>query len=162
MLLTNKSLKKLELEGNCLGNKTAKELGYALLHNTTLRFLDLESNQLGGQDQADSAGMTKLIEGVRENKTLLVLNIANNQLGRDMGERWRDCLKDNLTLIDFEFGNNSFDLNDTRKIQEYLVRNRKLYNDARLQEWRERCTMRAELDDLEKLYEVTETKQRQQ
>ena len=78
MLLTNKTLKKLELEGNCLGNKTAKELGYALLHNTTLRFLDLESNQLGGQDQADSAGMLKLIDGVKENKTLLVLNIANN------------------------------------------------------------------------------------
>lgn len=78
MLLTNKTLKKLELEGNCLGNKTAKELGFALQHNTSLRFLDLESNQLGGQDQADCAGITKLIEGVKENKTLLVLNIANN------------------------------------------------------------------------------------
>jgi Ran GTPase-activating protein (RanGAP) involved in mRNA processing and transport len=47
MLLTNKTLRKLELEGNCLGSKTAKELGYALMHNTTLKFLDLESNQLG-------------------------------------------------------------------------------------------------------------------
>jgi hypothetical protein len=37
-----------------------------------------------------------------------------------MGEKWRDCLKENLTLIDFEFGNNSFDLSDTRRIQEYL------------------------------------------
>jgi Ran GTPase-activating protein (RanGAP) involved in mRNA processing and transport len=44
MLLTNKSLRKLELEGNKLGSKTAKEFGYALMHNTTLKFLDLESN----------------------------------------------------------------------------------------------------------------------
>lgn len=70
-------------------------------------------------------------------------------------------MRDNHTLIDFEFGNNSFSIDDTRKIQEYLIRNRKLYDNARIQEWRERCTLRAELDDLEKLYEINETKDRQ-
>ena len=57
MLLTNKKLRKLELEGNCLGSKTAKELGFALQHNSTLRVLDLESNQLSPQDQTDQTGV---------------------------------------------------------------------------------------------------------
>lgn len=36
ILYNNKSLRKLELEGNCLGPKTAKELGKALRVNNTL------------------------------------------------------------------------------------------------------------------------------
>jgi hypothetical protein len=68
----------MELEGNCLGGKTAKELGYALLNNTTLKFLDLESNQLAPQDNTDSSGIIKFIEGVKGNSSLLSLNIANN------------------------------------------------------------------------------------
>jgi len=44
ILYNNKCLKKLELEGNCLGPNTAKTLGKALRVNKTLQFLDLESN----------------------------------------------------------------------------------------------------------------------
>jgi hypothetical protein len=46
MLNTNKTLRKLELEGNLLGPKSAIEFGKALCKNKTLRYLDLESNQL--------------------------------------------------------------------------------------------------------------------
>jgi hypothetical protein len=45
-LYTNKTLRKIELEGNLLGIKTAAEFGKALKVNSTLRYLDLESNQL--------------------------------------------------------------------------------------------------------------------
>lgn len=44
MLLHNKALRKLELEGNLLGPQTAKKFGEVLKVNKTLRFLDLESN----------------------------------------------------------------------------------------------------------------------
>jgi len=44
MLYTNKVLRKLELEGNLLGPKSAIEFGEALKHNTSLKYLDLESN----------------------------------------------------------------------------------------------------------------------
>lgn len=44
ILYNNTSLKKLELEGNNLGPKSAKEFGKALRINKTLTFLDLESN----------------------------------------------------------------------------------------------------------------------
>ena len=45
-LLSNKTLRKLELEGNCLGLMSAKAFAHALRHNYTLRYLDLESNNL--------------------------------------------------------------------------------------------------------------------
>jgi hypothetical protein len=44
MLNSNHSLRKLELEGNLLGPKSATEFGKALKNNKTLKFLDLESN----------------------------------------------------------------------------------------------------------------------
>ena len=46
MLRGNKTLRKLELEGNLLGPNSAKELGEALLKNKSLRYLDVEGNQL--------------------------------------------------------------------------------------------------------------------
>ena len=44
MLVNNKVLRKLELEGNLLGPNSARAFGKALKKNITLRFLDLESN----------------------------------------------------------------------------------------------------------------------
>lgn len=46
VLKENKTLRKIELEGNNLGPASAREFGNALMVNTTLRSLDLESNQL--------------------------------------------------------------------------------------------------------------------
>jgi len=44
MLLTNKTLRKLELEGNNLSTNSATEFGHALAKNNTLVYLDLEAN----------------------------------------------------------------------------------------------------------------------
>jgi hypothetical protein len=44
MLVSNKTLRKLELEGNLLGPNSARAFGKALKNNQTLRLLDLESN----------------------------------------------------------------------------------------------------------------------
>lgn len=46
MLNSNKTLRKLELEGNQLGPKTISEFGKTLKYNknTALKYLDLESN----------------------------------------------------------------------------------------------------------------------
>jgi len=46
MLMTNNTLRKLELEGNLLGMKSAIAFGKALRINEGLKFLDLDSNQL--------------------------------------------------------------------------------------------------------------------
>lgn len=89
---------------------------------------------------------------MRHNTTLLGLNIANNQLGPEIGAQFRNCLEKNHTLIDFEFGNNSFKLEDVRKMKEHLVRNRREYDAAQLEQWNERNTMRGEMENLDKLY----------
>ena len=112
ILYSNKTLRKLELEGNNLGPKSAKEFGLALKVNTTLRFLDLESNQLTMGNE-DTAGVQMFfIEALKTNTSLLSLNIANNQLHEDLGRDFKDMLEVNTTLIDFEISFNSFHLNE--------------------------------------------------
>jgi len=84
MLYTNKTLRKLELEGNLLGPKSAIEFGEALKVNTTLKFLDLESNQLTVDGQ-DMYGAVQMVEFLDKNTNLLSLNMANNQLDEQCG-----------------------------------------------------------------------------
>ena len=52
-LRRNTHLRKLELEGNLLGPKTAMEFGKTLKVNTSLKVLNLDSNQLAAEGGAD-------------------------------------------------------------------------------------------------------------
>ena len=79
MLLTNVTLRKLELEGNSLGLQCAYAFGRALKVNKTLKYLDLESNQLT-MDGTTYGGVTELFQFLPVNTTLLSLNLANNQM----------------------------------------------------------------------------------
>lgn len=58
----------------------------------------------------------------------------------------------NHTLIDFEFGFNNFKLDQVRKIQDNLKRNKAEYDEERLREWRERKLMNDEDVKLTNLY----------
>ena len=78
-LLTNSNLRKLELEGNCLGMLTARVFALALRKNRTLRYLDLESNNLTN-DTEENGGVEEMIQALAHNNTLLSLNLANNRL----------------------------------------------------------------------------------
>ena len=111
MLLTNKTLRKLELEGNCLGLLTARVLATVFRKNTTLKYLDLESNNLT-HDGEESGGVEDMIQALATNTTLLSLNLGNNKLDDTIGRQFVDCLQTNHTLIDFEFGMNNFRLED--------------------------------------------------
>lgn len=159
-LFTNKSLRKLELEGNCLGMHTAKAFALAIRKNKTLRYLDLESNNLTN-DTEENGGVEEMISALADNTTLLSLNVANNRLGDDIGRNFVDLfnprVKNQETLIDFEFGFNSFRLEDVRKIQDYLRRNKAKYDEERLKEWRERKMMGDEDRQLLKYYLERET-----
>ncbi len=116
-LLTNKTLRKLELEGNCLSIMTARVLALALSKNKTLQYLDLESNDLTHEGQKNG-GVEELINALSKNKTLLSLNVANNRLDAEIGRMFVDMLRVNETLIDFEFGFNNFRLEDVSPISE--------------------------------------------
>jgi hypothetical protein len=113
MLFSNKVLRSLQLEGNNLGPKSAKEFGIALRVNNTLRLLDLESNQLT-QDGEDLAGIVQFINALQHNKSLTSLNLANNKLEEPIDKEIRSMLEVNTTIIDFEFGFNMFRLQEVR------------------------------------------------
>ena len=151
MLRTNKTLRKLELEGNNLGPECAYAFGRALRVNTTLKYLDLESNNLTN-DGTESGGITDLFTFLPENKTLLSLNLANNGLDESCGEQFNQYLDQNSTLIDFDYALNSFNLDDSRSIQDKLMGNKRKFDEERLREWRERKMMLHQDEKLRALY----------
>jgi len=97
------------------------------------------------------------------NNTLLSLNLANNQIDQKCGAIFVEKLKNNFTLIDFDFSRNKdIKLEDSRQIQEYLKRNKALYDAERLKEWRERKKMKAEDEKLRELFLAENAKKEQQ
>ena len=105
MLRSNKVLRKLELEGNCLGPLCAFAFGRVLHENNTLRYLDLESNQLTN-DGSDFKGVLEMFNFLDHNSTLLSLNIANNNLNEDCGAKLCEKLENNFSVIDLDYSNN--------------------------------------------------------
>lgn len=160
MVETNGCLRKLELEGNLLGTQSASAFGKALKKNKTLRYLDLESNQLTA-DGALFQGVCDLAESLLENNALLSLNLANNMMDEGTGKKFRECIMSNTTLIDFDFSMNNFVLEDSRAIQDYLRRNKAMYDAERLKEWKERKLMRSEDEQLKELYLQEQSKKEQ-
>lgn len=160
MLNSNTTLRKLELEGNLLGIKSATEFGKALKKNKTLQYLDLESNQLT-LDGQEMRGIYDLVEFLDHNTTLLSLNLANNQMDEEIGRMFREKMENNFSLIDFDFSMNNFSQQDSRAIQDCLIRNKKLYDEARLKEWRERKLMRADDEKMKELQLQLQSKKEQ-
>jgi Ran GTPase-activating protein (RanGAP) involved in mRNA processing and transport len=151
MLFSNNTLRKLNLEGNCLGPKCAAQFGKALKQNTSLLSLNLESNQLT-QDGQECWGIDEFISFLYENKTLISLNIANNSLDTTVGDKLVHATHENTTLIDLNFSFNNFNIEQIRQIQANIKRNKAAYDAERLKEWRERKQMRDEDQKLQNLY----------
>lgn len=160
MLNSNKTLRKLELEGNLMGPKSATEFGKALKTNKTLKFLDLESNQLT-LDGQEFRGIYDLVEFLDHNTTLLSLNLANNQMDEECGRMFREKMETNLSLIDFDFSMNNFSPSDSRAIQDYLKRNKEIYDAERLKEWIERKHMRDDDEQMKELQLHDQSKKQQ-
>lgn len=120
----------------------------------------MESNNLTEVGQT-FWGFYEFIEFLDYNKTLLSLNLANNDLDDECGRKIMEKLQNNHTLIDLDFSNNLFTMEQSRQIQEYLKRNKDLYDKERLKEWRERKKMRGEDEQLRQMY-MTENAQKEQ
>eukprot|EP00121_Abeoforma_whisleri_P015152 Awhi_evm1s13969 len=122
-LCHNKSLIELQLHSNQLGDEGAKSIARALKENNTLSTLSLCRNdiflsarQIGGALKENTA-LTRLglagnkfgpyevfciVEGVARNGTLKSLNLATNDIASDI-RRIIDCLKENFSLVEFDF-----------------------------------------------------------
>ena len=164
MLSGDKVLLKLELGGNLLGPKTALALGNVLKdQNKTLRFLDLENNFLTNSG-ASYDEIKSFADLLLTNKSLLHLNVANNGMNEECGEKFETNTGINKTLICFEFSSNNFLLEQTRAIQENMKRNKAAYDEERFREWKERKCMERERNDMvilntgEQADEISKTK----
>lgn len=62
------------------------------------------------QEGEDLSGIVYFINAMSHNKTLISLNLANNKLEEPIDKEIRSMLEVNTTLIDLEFGFNSFRL----------------------------------------------------
>lgn len=122
--------------------------------------MDLESNQLT-HEKAFFGGVNDILRSLETNHSLISLNLANNQMERGCGEIMNEVLDKNFTLIDFDYSMNEFSLEDSREIQEKLKRNKRKYDEERLQEWRERKMMRAEDEALKLLFMQQNSKNEQ-
>lgn len=67
------------MEGNTLGPLSAEAFGNLLENNMTLKVIDLEGNDLteGGKD---AKGIQVLANSLKENTSLLSLNLTNTRL----------------------------------------------------------------------------------
>lgn len=139
------------MDGNLLGPKTAAEFGKVLKYNTKLKYLNLADNQLTVDGQ-EMWGVTELFDFLDHNHSLLSLNLSNNMMDERCGQIIREKLENNFTLINFDFSMNHFTMEDSRAIQELLIRNKAMFDAERLKEWRERKNMRANDEALRKLY----------
>lgn len=113
----------------------------------------MESNQLT-QDCQEPSGVQDFIKCLYKNKSLISLNMANNNIDDKLGQLFEEALQpqNNKTLIDFEFAYNNFTQETTIKIQDHLKRNHAEYRAERLKEWKERKLMNAEDVSLKNLY----------
>lgn len=145
MLSKNKKLQKLELEGNMLNSIGVKTIARELIkNNTTLRYLDLEGNKITGPTKQDYVAVEEIAEMLKENKKLLILNLASTGLNENSGRLLVDAMRQNTTLISLEIMGNELPVEQIRDLQDCLNRNKKAYDEERLREFKERKLMNEE------------------
>lgn len=59
-------------------------------------------------------GVYELVEFLENNKTLLSINLSNNQMDERCGQMFRERLEHNKSLIDFDYSMNNFNMQDSR------------------------------------------------
>jgi len=147
MLLVNKRLEKVDLEGNQFGVRSAKSFALVIKTNRTLRYLDLEGNCLcsGG----DNTGFIEMIVALRENIKLIGLNISNNNIDDVSANHIIQSLDINLYIIDLDITfNYGIKTEQVLEIMSRINRNKKKYDLDRLSEWKERKQIKDELDGM--------------
>lgn len=142
MLEKNYNLQKVECEGNNLGVGAAEAIGEALKKNHSLRSLNLESNNLTASGN-DQKGVIKLAEALHQNRSLRVLMLSKNGITAQAGEHLVRAIEANemLTLVDLSGNDPSLTVEQLRRIDAAVQRNREQASAIRRAERRERFAL---------------------
>lgn len=103
-LTSNTTCKTLELKGNRIHGVGTESIAKLLRKNQTLRKLRLEWNQLGAMD---SIPFTNFCDALAVNKSLIELDLRNNDISHVGGTELAAALKKNVTLriLDLRWNN---------------------------------------------------------
>ncbi|CAF0779678.1 unnamed protein product [Rotaria sordida] len=103
-LVTNTTCRKLELKGNSIHGAGTEALAKVLRKNQTLQSLRLEWNQIGSMD---SPAFSSFCDALSVNKSLIELDLRNNDISHVGGSELAAALKRNVTLrvLDLRWNN---------------------------------------------------------
>ncbi len=113
----DKSLTKLNLWGNGIGDQGAKAIADVLETNTTLTKLDLWGNGIGDE------GAQAIADVLETNTTLTKLDLTDIQIGAEGAQAIVGVLKTNTTLNELHLGDNSIGDEGAKKLADILETN---------------------------------------
>uniref|UniRef100_A0A7S1GBD9 Uncharacterized protein n=1 Tax=Bicosoecida sp. CB-2014 TaxID=1486930 RepID=A0A7S1GBD9_9STRA len=132
VLMTNASLRKVELGDNLLGPPTAAAMGEALSGNHSLTSLSLAHNALTA-NESDFKGVEALAQMLQRNTALTHLSLWHTGVGRDGGVALARAMGSNLTVLMLEVAPaDNMALTETSALCAHLSRNRGRAESARL------------------------------
>lgn len=76
-LITNKSIRKVDLRNNRIGSNAAVYLNDIIRHNASIELFDLRWNEIG------TDGARQIINALQSNKSILQLELAGNNVSED-------------------------------------------------------------------------------
>lgn len=121
----NKTITKLVLAKNNIGEGCGSALKDLLKYNNTVKYLDLHWNVLG------KGGFSEFCEGLTDNESLRHLDLSWNSLGRGLSllnsKSLSKCLSHQQALQHLDLSNNYFNQKECEIIGEGLKVNKKIY-----------------------------------
>jgi hypothetical protein len=127
-LRSNRSIIKLDLESNYFGPKTCKSLADALTTNTTVTHVNLESNLLTkGSKGNDLSGVEAIADMLKQNTTLVYLNMWRCSVASEGGHRIVTGLAENDTIIFLELGHNGLTQSQEKRVADKLDENKEQF-----------------------------------
>ncbi|KAJ6250167.1 nlr family card domain-containing protein [Anaeramoeba flamelloides] len=117
VLKKNHTLTKLDLAHNEIGSKGSKSIGEALKINQTLTKLDLSENQINAK------GVKYLSEALKVNQTLTQLNLSENKIGSKGIKTLSEALKVNQTLTKLNLDLNGIGDKEIEEVGELPKKN---------------------------------------
>ena len=158
VLLSNTTLRCLNLSSNNMGNDGAIMLANALAVNQGLCMLGLRDNRIS------YSSIPALAEALRTNSTLTELDLSENRIYSDGARALLIALKDNTTLTKLELRNSTDYIDDDilNSIRLYLERNtciKQLSNAVEKKDVKTRLNVLAALKSLHPLIDHPDTPQ---
>lgn len=128
MLISNRSIRQLNLAGNNFGAAGLVALSKALQVNDVLKFLGLQGNSLRSAfDSPDPTeeGILALADMLKVNNTLVRLDVLNTGLGKQSFNILGEALRNNSSIVIFDMDTTPVSLNDAKVIKHALQSNQR-------------------------------------